>query len=56
MAAVVSELNQILQWIDFNIQDDRDAIMNDAFMTYADVWTLEEKDINSQRKNNFWST
>ena len=47
MAAVVAELNQILEWIGFDVQNDRNAIMNDAFMNYADVLALKEKDITS---------
>ena len=51
MAAVVTELDQIFQWIGFNVQHHRDAIMHDAFMTYADVLALKVKDITSLSDN-----
>ena len=47
MDAVVSELNQILQWIRFNDQDDWDTTMNDAFITYANLMVLKENNITS---------
>ena len=47
MAAVIVELSQILQWCGFDDQAERDAILNDAFLTYEDVLELNGKDIST---------
>ena len=48
MAAVLPEIDQkriILTWIGFNEQANRTSITNDAFIYYADMQALKEKDI-----------
>ena len=48
MAAVVPEIDQIgqmLTWIGFNNQGNRNSIINNAFSTFADIQDLTEKDI-----------
>ena len=51
---VVSEINEIcdiLAWIGFNKNTQRNSIINDAFTTFDDNLDLDEKDIKDLSVN-----